>query len=96
MKQSKYLQEIHETYLPKFQYAIDVMNSCTTRKQIDTCTAWLRNLLNQWDRFEWRRIRKWDDGVSGVALSWEVNRKLYDLYKMYTTSVNRKVKELPY
>ena len=52
MKTSKYILGIHDKYLPKVQYMINVINSCTTPEQLVSCRKWTKEVMSQCLGFE--------------------------------------------
>ena len=56
MKSKKYQQQIHDKYMPKIQFVINVLKSCKTGDQVTCCVKWGENLFRQWQEHERRKI----------------------------------------
>lgn len=90
MKIKKYILEIHDTYLPKVQYMIDVINSCETVDQLDSCKWWTKELMDSFrninihytifNEFKDRNIKEEFDKLESILAEF-YNKKLYSLLK---------------
>jgi len=93
-KYDKYKNRLHDTYLPKIQRVIDVLNSCETEEQVDVCVAWSKRLILQWSRYEDWSIDKNHDGWAAASMSMDMSNYLQWLIDMFALSLDRKRKEL--
>ena len=94
MNYDKYVEEIHQKYLPKVQYAIDIMNSCKNESQLHTCCCWVKGLFLQWSHYEDRLIDEDHGAWTAANMSSRMNRELSKLVDVFHCVRERKKKEL--
>lgn len=93
-KYKKYADKIHEKYLGKTQYAIQVLNSCKTGEQTDVCFKWALSLFNQWLRYETRIIEETHGGFVMCKMIFTVQHEFLKLIDMFELATDRKNTEL--
>ena len=93
-KYNKYKNSLRDTYLPKIQRVIDVLNSCETEEQVGVCVAWSKRLILQWSKYEDWLIDKNHGGWVAASMSICMSRYLEELIDMFALSLDRKRKEL--
>lgn len=93
-KYKEYADKIHEKYLDKTQYAIQVLNSCETEEQIDVCRKWALNLFIQWAHYENRIIEKKHGGFVMSKMILIVRHEFFKLIDMFELVSGRKNAEL--
>lgn len=93
-KYDKYKNRLHDTYLPKIQHVIDVLNSCETEEQIGVCVAWSKRLILQWSKYEDWFVDENHGGWAAASMSIDMSDYFQKLIDMFALSLDRKRKEL--
>lgn len=94
MNYKKYKAQIHEKYLTKIQYIIEILNSCETEDQVDSCVDWCKRLVIQWRKYEDRILDEKFGGWTACNASIEMIHELNYILDVFSLSVDRKRKEL--
>lgn len=94
MNYDKYIEEIHQKYIQKVQYVIDVTNSCNTWAQLGHCRRWARSLFLQWRRYEDRIIDDNHGGYVACKMAIKMYAELSNFIDMFNVAHDRKKKEL--
>jgi len=93
-KYKEYADKIHEKYLDKTQYAIQVLNSCKTEEQIDVCCKWALSLFSQWANYEAKIIEEKHGGFVMSKMNLIVLHEFFKLIDMFELVSDRKNAEL--
>lgn len=93
-KYKEYADKIHEKYLDKTQYMIQVLNSCKTEEQIDVCCKWALNLFNQWSYYENRIIEEKHGGFVMCKMILTAQHEFVKLINVFELASDRKSAEL--
>lgn len=83
MTTKKYVKTVHDTYLPKVRYLIDVVNTCITEEQVSNCISWGNSLINEWIELESRKIDNFITWFSWQYLSMELEMR-FEMEKFRT------------
>lgn len=94
MKIEKYREEIHQKYLPKVQYIVNVMNSCETTDQGNVCLDWGKRLITSWVAYENMLIDKKHGGWEACKLSSCLTKEFSFFVDILAVVRDRKAEEL--
>ena len=73
--------EFRSDCFPKVMYMCDVINSCTTEKQLESAWTWAYNILRGWESRD-------SDIALKRELAYEWFRAVHDRYGMYYSCIN--------